>query len=299
MPSLDDLPPFDELLVGGPLAFFLALIACALLARGPRRDALAAALGCGLGYLVLHVYLIGWLLPGSVPSLAAVRAEQWLSWLVAIAAGVSAYLASAGGFFRVALPVVLGAALVVSIQLPILKMSEGLGDRALLLSATGAMWLGAWCSSSWATSAGTARRHVALFGLVGLATSLAVGFSGTRKLAQLAGAGTAAVLGVLVFALAAERRDAEPRSGLARGALGPTAVWAAALLLAAYHFAELSWDVGLLCFGPLLLAGPVSHLVRGRSFGADVAYVLAAGLPALVGLTLAALRFEPEPEYDW
>ena len=163
---LKGLPPTAELLHGGPLPFFLGLMAVALIARRRALDGLGAALGVGIGYLYFHTYLDGWLLPGSVPSFAAIRADQWLSWLVLAGLGAGAVAGTSGRFFSTAIPLALGAAVVFLIQHPILKTTGDFGERAILLGATFGLWLVTFFGLRAAASRGNGSWHLLILSLI-------------------------------------------------------------------------------------------------------------------------------------
>ncbi len=293
---LEGLPPADELLHGGPAPFFLGLVLVALLARRRSWDAPAAALATGVGSLYFHVYLMGWLMPGSVPSFAAIRAEQWLSWLVLAGLGAGAVSGTSGKFLQTAIPVSLGAAVVFLIQHPILKSTDAFGERAQLLGLTFGLWILGFGGFRLAATRATSSRNLLVLLISTGVASAVIGMSGSRKLAQLAGAGVAALAATTLFAHLTERKGT-PRPGLLLGALGPAWTWNAALLLAAYHFAYLELDVALLAVAPALLVTPLALLVRGRGFLWDGLAVLLTSAPALVALGLAAARFGDEPDY--
>lgn len=293
LPSRGDLPPTDELLVGGPVPFFVALFLVALLARRRSLDAPASALAVGAGYLVLHVYLIGWLLPGNVPSFAAIRAEQWLAWLVLLGIGVGSLFGARGGAFARWTPMTLGAAVLFLIQFPILKSSDAFTERASLLLVTGGLWYGALAGWSAAGRSGNGRRPLLTLVIVTTVASLVIGFSGSRKLAQMAGAGSAALVGLLLFTAAAER-SGEARRDLYRGALPPAFTWSTALLLCAYHFAYLDLDVALLVLAPAIVLPVIGRFVSARTWIADGVVASVGALPALVALWIAAQRFAAE-----
>lgn len=293
---LEGLPPTDELLHGGPIPFFLGLVLVALLARRRSFDAFAAALAVGAGSLYFHVYLMGWLTPGSVPSFAAIRAEQWLSWLVLAGLGAGAVSGSSGKLLQTLIPMALGAAVVFLIQHPILKSTDAFAERAQLLGITFGLWALTYGGFRLAATRANSSRHLLVLLISTGVASAVIGMSGSRKLAQLAGAGVAALAATTLFARLIERKGA-PRPDLLRGALGPAWTWNAALLLAAHHYAYLELDIALLVVAPALLVAPLALILRGRGLVSDGLAALLASSPAIVALVLAAMRFAEEPDY--
>lgn len=315
--KLDDLPPLIELILGGPVPLLLAFL---LAAFGSRlgRGALGAALGIVVGYTVLHWKLNGALYPGRFTSLAAVRVEHWLFWIVPLGAlaGLAAGHLSRG--LAALLPVSLGLGALVLCFYPKLRGFWEPGEAAL--------WALLWLTAFWLAWTG-ATRHGARSGpgqqwqnlllaasAVGIA-SLVIGLSGSRKLAQMCGALSAAGLGVTALAVIEARQarqrdqssaarptplsavDLGSQGDLARGAQGPLLAGLLALIVIGHHYNSLDLDQALLCLAPWLLAG----WLPGRSQRPllQLVHLGVCLLPALAALGLALLRFTPPDEYDY
>lgn len=305
--DLDDLPPLRELILGGPVPFLVAFALLALLGRS--RPSLAAGLGLLTGYWILHVELNGALYPGRYPSLAAVRVEHWLFVIPALGALCAYGAGSDRAALRLGLPVSLCLGILVLCFYPKLKGSwsplETLGWMALWTAAGNLAWHSAQRGAERAGSFPALCLGGAAVGL----SSLVIGLSGSRKLAQMSGALAAATLGLCLHTLLEARRaassahsapaEAAAQAGAARGALGPLLAGHLALLVLGVHYNELGLDQALLCLAPwpLAWAGPRPG-PRWNSPG-TLLHVALALLPTLAALGLALARFTPAEEPEW
>lgn len=306
--DLDDLPPFRELILGGPVPFVVAFAVLALLGR--RRPSAAASLGVLAGYLVLHVELNGALYPGRYPSLAAVRVEHWLFLIPALGALCALAANGSRAALRVGLPISMCLGILVLCFYPKLKGSwsplETLGWMGLWTLTGNLAWHSARLGAQRAGSFPSLWIGGAAIGL----SSLVIGLSGSRKLAQMSGALAAAALGLCLYTLIEARRSPKTSSGgpganspadpaAALGALGPLLAGHLALLVLGVHYNELGLDQALLCLAPwpLALAGPKAG-PRWNSPG-TLAQVALALIPTLAAVGLALARFSPEQEPEW
>jgi hypothetical protein len=307
--KLDDLPPLIELILGGPVPFLLAFLFAALVSR-LGRGALGAALGIIAGYLVLHWKLNGALYPGRFQSLAAVRVEHWLFWILPLGALSGLSAANLRGGLALIRPVSLGLGILALCFYPKLRGFWTPGEAALWFALWVAVFGCAWLG--YGRFAQRTNQWSALLlsgGAVGIA-SLVIGLSGSRKLGQMCGALSGAVLGVAALALIAaranaggdkstsgEESDRSRSNNLASGAQGPLLAGLLALLVIGYHYNSLDLDQALLCLAPWPLAALLP--LRGQKAVPQLLGVGVALLPALIALGLAFARFTQEEAYDY
>ena len=306
--DLDDLPPLRELILGGPVPFLVAFSIVALLGR--RRPILGAALALVAGYLVLHIELTGALYPGRYPSLSAVRVEQWLFVIPALGAATGWAALGARPALRLVLPISLSLGVLVLCFYPKLKGSwtpaESLGWVALWTLAANLAWHAA---EAGARRAGSFPALLVGGSAVGL-SSLVIGLSGSRKLAQMSGALAAATLGLCLHALIEARRSAslpasgspserQPASELALGARGALLAGHLALVVLGVHYNELGLDQALLCLAPWPLALLAPRPGARWNSPATLLHAGIALLPTLAALGLAIARFTPAEEPEW
>jgi hypothetical protein len=289
--------PTLDLILGGPLPFFLALLIGGTLARGgaPLRGALAGALALALGYLPLHLRLEGLPLPTAVDNLSAISAWEWLGWLLPLGAASGYWLRlGSATWLRFAVRLAVVAAVVLAVVYPKIK---GFWDTGTSAEVTGlgaiAVLLG-W----WSLDRGAARASALPLGVLAisaLCASVAFGLTGSVVLAQLGGA-VAAATGALAFlALLAERKG-EP-SWWASGAVAPAWIGLVVLTASAYFYSETPWHIALLLAATPLLVGPSMRL-GPQSLKADSLRLLVLAIPPVVGLVLAYLGYEPNPYAD-
>lgn len=286
--------PFIDLILGGPLPFFLALLIGATVARGgaPLRGALAGALALALGYLPLHLKLEGLPLPTAVDNLSAVSAWEWLGWLLPLgaAAGYWMRLGSAA-WLRFAVRLAVVAATVFAVVYPKIK---GFWDTETSVQVSGLGAVGVllgWGSLDRGASRASAL-PLGVLAFSALCGSVAFGLTGSAVLAQLGGA-VAAATGALAFlALLAERKG-DP-SWWATGAVAPAWIGLAVLTASAFFYSETPQHIAWLIASAPLLVGPLMRM-GPQSLKGDTLRLALLAIPPIVGLVLAYLGYEPNP----
>lgn len=279
--------PLDELLTGVVLPAVvsgLLLLALRLIRGWP------AALAVGAGIVCGHIGLRGW--RGLPPR----DATDWIL-LVAAGATVVGMLLCARGELRPRPPVLRGLLLLVLASAAayclLVRVAAG-GDAApdprLAALGPGAVVAVAWLAAQQAAWPRRAELPLLLL-IVAVGAAVALGLSGSQRLAQHAGVVAAALGGASVAALAGwgpERWD---------GALAVAALALSSLLLAGRLFA----DLPAAC--PLLLAAAVpAHLVARRFAGSPPRSMASRGLPLAVAAACAgaavALAIAASPSFE-
>lgn len=290
MPTLD-------LILGGPLPFFLALLIGATVARGdrPLRGALAGALAVAVGYLPLHLRLEGIPLPNDIDNLSAVSAWEWLGWLIPLSAAAAFWMRlGSAAPLRFAVRLALVAATVFAVLYPRIKGFWDTETSAQVAGGAAAGVLLGWWSLDRAAGRASAL-PLGLLAISGVCGSVTFGLTGSAVLAQLGG-GLSAAAGALAFLGLLAERDGRP-SHWAVGASAPAWIGLVVLTGSAFFYSETPQHIAWLLVAAPALAGPLM-LVGPQSLKADtVRLVLLASLP-ITALVLAYMGYEPNPYAD-
>ncbi|MHC4261924.1 MAG: hypothetical protein ACYSWX_05345 [Planctomycetota bacterium] len=294
MPTLEQLmeglPTGAEWVWAAGVPFFLALLLGAIGSRSrdsSRGAAVGTAIGLLFGWLSTHIELWG------LPPLPPIYASDWLV-LIATMATLATLWTSAGersGALATVIPLTAAlAAVALTIRPRILA-----ADWSATEAAGQALLVGGPILLGWLSMERTARRRpteevLTLLLLVTVATSVAIGMSGSQKLAQGAGGLAAGLTALLLLGL----RSPAGSGGLALGAAGPSVALVGGLAMNGTLYAELGRDLHLLLLAPFVLAGVAARLPGGADPGrlARVGRAILIASPALVAAGLAVTRFE-------
>ncbi|MEO0649514.1 MAG: hypothetical protein AAFZ65_02400 [Planctomycetota bacterium] len=299
MPTFDELlqglPTPPEMLWGGAVPFFLALLLGAIFMRrgaAPRGGAKGAVLGLIAGYLSTHLVLFG------MPELPPILSNDWMAVVVLLA--LPAALWCTGNDDASPLTVLVQAATAVAIcglmlRPRILAADWDVNEASMQALIVGAPILLGWLIFGQSTRHRPARESLTTMLACAGAASLAIGMSaGSQKLSLAAGGLAAGLTGLMLLAI----RNRDESNGIAAGAAPVTVAVIGSIALNATLFGELGQDLHWLLFAPFILAPLVRALPGARTGGlpGDLVRGLLIAAPALVAAGLAITRFEPPPD---
>jgi hypothetical protein len=295
MPTLEDLlqglPTGSEALWASIVPFFAALFlgASGVRARRPLRSgAVGASLALFVGYLAAHVSLWG------APPIPPILAADWLPLIAVLTLSASLWSETRERIGRLGLGIHLTTAVAaagLTIRPRILAARWEADEAALQALLLGGPLLAAWLLIGRGARSRPARECLTVLLLMAGATSIAVGMSGSQKLAQAAGGVAAALAGLWVVAA----RHPGAARGLGAGAAPLAVALVGGLALNGTLYAELGRDLYWLLLAPAALL-PLSARLKAPSvgLGASVLRALLIASPALVAGALALTRFEVE-----
>lgn len=290
--------PVSDLLFGAVLPLLLGFALGAFAARNPgaERGAWAGAVVLALGYLGMHVHLLGFLEPGEAANWTTVRTSAWLSWLVPLGAVLGVVVQSQRPALAFGQRFVLLLALLFTQTHP-LVLNDGwtpVGKFVGLASYGLALVL------LWNGTERTARNEGAAFsfGLVALSATVAAvvaGTSGSALLAQLLGAFAAAAGGAALLGLLLELRGQRPP--LAASMAPVVTLVLGGVLMGAVLYSRTGRDAAFLCGLPLIVSPVLARTALGqrRSIGAQALRLGVLSVPLAAALLLAWLRYSPDP----
>lgn len=295
--------PLSDLLFGAVLPLLLGFALSAFAARGgvardtgAGRGAWAGAVVLALGYLGMHVHLLGFLEPGEAANWTAVRTSAWLSWLVPLGAVLGVVVRGQRPALAFGQRFVLLLALLFTQTHP-LVLNDGWTPVGKFVGLAG---YGLALVLLWNGTERTARTEgpAFSFGLVALTATAAarvVYDGGSALFAQLLGAVAAAAGGAALLGLLLERREQRPP--LASSMAPVVTLVLGGLLMGAVLYSRTGRDAAFLCMLPLL-ASPVlarTALGRRRSIGAQAVRLAILCIPLAAALLLGLLRASDNP----
>lgn len=298
--------PLFDLLFGAVLPLLVGFVLSAWAARdatqkgateaAPARGAWAGAVLLALGYLGMHVHLLGFLEPKEAGDWTTVRTSAWLSWLVPLGAVLGVVVRGQRPALAFGQRFVLLLALLFTQTHP-LVLNDGwtpVGKFVGLASYGLALVL------LWNGTERTARSEgpAFSFGLVALCATVAAvvtGTSGSGLLAQLLGAFASAAGGAALLGLLLELRGRRPPLA---ASIAPVVTLAlGGVLMAAVLYSRTGRDAAFLCVLPLMVAPVIARTALGQrqTIAAEALRLCVLSVPLAAALLLAWQRYSPDP----
>jgi hypothetical protein len=250
--------------------------------------AAGAALGLVVGYVSTHLALWG------PPPLPPILASDWLLVVavLALAAALWAETRERVGALGLGIHVTTAvAAVALTIRPRILAARWETTEAVTQTLLVGGPLLVAWLLAGLGARRRPARETLAAMLVVAGAASIAIGMSGSQKLAQSAGGVAAGLAGLWL----AGARESSAARGLAAGAAPVAVGLVGGLAMNGTLYAELGRDLYWLSLAPFALA-PLAGLLPapGRGVARDLFRAVLIASPALVAAAIAITRFEVE-----